>query len=310
MEIDGASGKFCFDTAETITADSTTAHSMRASVVPVLLRHAGGRLEILGTAFCILASSATGEAVYATAAHVIDCLDPDRQAGDSTPDTGIEPFILLPRPEGDSWIDKDLHGVRVVQICKAITYSDVALLVVNFDDGATAGLNLRQFPLSFAEPVVGRKTMALGYPQIQGRLSDELVASHGQIEEVHPCQRDRSLSTFPTFRTTGNYPHGMSGGPIFDDGDSDGETRQLARVIGMVSSGMDTSDDAPMGYGASVASLMEIKVDLHVDDGSLHELSIADLVAMGSIHRSDHNVTLRRSDEGVTLSWSSDDSEH
>jgi hypothetical protein len=277
---------FRFDTSETIVADVVEA-GMQTTVVPVTFRLGGdgGAVSTEGTAFA-LAGFANGEAVYATAAHVVACLE---SADD------IEPFISVPRTDNLGG-PRALHGVRIKQISIADTYCDVALFVVNVnDEPPTAGLVVKPLPVSLSEPVVGERCMALGYPQEVGRHRYDLTASRGIVEEVHPSRRDSVGIPYPSFRTNGNYLPSMSGGPIIDT---------KGHVLGVISRGMDIADDAhPTSYGAVVASIIEHKVDLHTDQGDLHEFSVPDLVARGAVRASDDRVTLTRNDDGVALKW-------
>lgn len=300
-------GRFIFDGGgETVAVDPETARRLRISVVPVLFRYEETRVEMVGTAFCIYASPTTGEAVFVTASHVVDPLDPDRVEGVSQPEIDIEAFVVLPTPVDP----EDFHGVRIHTVIRSLTFSDVAILLLNLNDCQTADLNVKVLRISFAEPIVGRHTMALGYPQLQGEVRYHLVASRGQIEEVHPSRRDRSLSTFPSFRVTGgSYLHGMSGGPIFDNGSPEGrpDRPSEASVIGVVSSGFETPNgDVAIGYGASIAGILEMELDVRGEDGSLHHLSMNDFLATGAVLRTAHEVTFHRCGDGVTLVWGKD----
>jgi hypothetical protein len=295
--------QFNFDQAETIVADLATTNATRPAVAPVCYRKQGTEVSIEGTAFCIGLSPTTGEALFVTASHTVDVLDPDRVEGVSQPETGIEPFVLLPKKDVPVRKTEDLYGVRILQFVRNLTYSDIALLVVDISDGEHGPYDVKQLAVSFARPVVGQKTMALGYPQIPGFMQTSLVASRGRIDELHPNKRDSSFVTYPSFRTTGNYLPGMSGGPIFNNG-IPGDPAGPARVIGVVSSGYQS--DPPIGYGASIGGILEMKPDLHTDDGVLQQFTMPDLISGGYIVHDGSDVTLSRKEDGVYLTWTED----
>jgi hypothetical protein len=198
-----SSDGFMFEYAlsEVLTIDPFRS-DLQTSVVPLMVRRDladDGKAE--GTAFCV-AHLTSGEAVFVTARHVVECLDgPD----------GIDAFLVLPRDTKSDEARHDLQPVHVQRVALSDRFSDVALLVVNISDGPTAGLGLRPFAISLGEPAVGQDCVGLGYPQEQGQYVYNLCAASGVVEEVHPDQRDSALSTFPSFRTTGKYLHGMSG---------------------------------------------------------------------------------------------------
>jgi hypothetical protein len=268
------------------TVDLTASRTDR-SVFPVLIRRRGEPASVIGTAFCITVLL-NGEVVCATAKHVVEQLE----ATD-----GLEPFVGLPQlvPEGQ---DRQLVGLPVRQICIAGTHSDVALLVANRTESPLPVGEVLAFNLTMDPPVVGSGCMALGYPQKQGVASGQLIASRGLVEEIHPAKRDSVLSDFPTFRTTAAYRSGMSGGPIIDS---------RGYVAGVVSHGFDEESGPPLGYGAAIAGLVELKVELHDDNRVLREFTFPELIAhkaVGTI--SDRSVTLQRSEEGVMLTWHQD----
>ena len=276
---------FNFENSEFIDVDIEAA-GFQTTVVPVLFREKKTEVSAQGTAFCI-AAFANGEAIFATATHVIQQLDGAKD---------IEPFVLLPRDLGTPAGRKDLRGVRVHQISLAGSYSDVALLVVNIQQSEIpVTQRLKILPLTLNIPRQRENCMAVGYPQNRGALSYQLTASRGTIEEIHPTQRDRALSTFPSFRTTASYLPGMSGGPIIDTN---------GYVVGIVSHGTDATDhSAVTGYGACVAALTELRLDLHDDSEQLREFTFNELVAMKAFRIEESTVILSRREDGVTLSW-------
>lgn len=99
-------------------------------------------------------------------------------------------------------------------------------------------------------PTLGERVMALGYPDLdkakneheaddQGRpFRQYLYASIGEITDIEPAdpKRDRP---WPVLRINANWPGGMSGGPVFNDG---------GHVIGVVSAGFEGDGGATATY--------------------------------------------------------------
>ena len=277
---------FSFDEAETISVDEYKS-GLQSTVVPVLFRSGGTGGRIEGTAFCI-AVLTNGEALFATARHVVEKLDEE---------AGIEPFLCLPRLLEDGQTQPNLVGIPIHQICIANTNSDVALLVIDQTVSRYPVEPLKWMELSLDEPEKDSLCMAVGYPQSTGdRSSVKMMASRGVIEEVHPNKRDSVLSNFPSFQTTGLYKSGMSGSPIFDS---------KGYIMGVVSHGIESDDSGLVtGYGATIAGLLELRTDLHRDDGDIQEFTFPDLIEMRVVHvKSQQDVTLSRDDNGVTLNW-------
>jgi hypothetical protein len=190
----------------------------------------------------------------------------------------------------------NLHRVPIEQISYADSYSDVSVFVVNTNrDPQTTGLAIGTLPVAKSQPVAEMECVALGYPQINGVLNFGMVAALGNIEETHPSRRDNSLITYPSFRTTAEYQHGMSGGPVFATN---------GHVVGIVSTGFAGAEPTEViGYGACLASITELKVDLHGADEEVHEWTLKELMEMGVIAAHGEAV-LERSANGVTLKWS------
>jgi hypothetical protein len=281
---------FEFNDATVITVDIAAA-AIGATVVPVLYRRDRERATIEGTAFCIGASPDSPEALYLTAKHVVECLDP--------PGNGIEPFVAIPADRMQDAVTT-LHPVPITHVVLAGSHSDVALVVANRQGSPTEEIVPQVMTISCAAPVVGQECMALGYPQApdeQRYMPDEhryiLQGSRGRIEELYADKRDSSFITFPSFRTSGLHLPSMSGGPIstFDGG-----------IIGVVSSGMET-DLGPIGYGACVASILELTVNLLDVNGDRRPFRIPDLMAEGYMKRDDADVEMTRTDDGVKLRW-------
>ncbi|CAM3378794.1 serine protease [Mycobacterium colombiense] len=278
---------FDFRNSDVVVVDVMGA-KIGPTVVPVLYRHDGTRTSIEGSAFCIASSPDSPQALYVTARHVVEQLVPPR--------LGVEPFVLIPGNElhVDGATPRYLHAVPIKHVTMAETYCDVAVLIVDRSDSPTEGIVPKTLRLSSSEPAVGEHCMALGYPQNVDELLYILQASRGRIEEVHPRQRDSSLVDFPSFRTTGTYLPSMSGGPIVAD-DMD--------VIGVVSTGTDTADGQPLGYGACVASILELTVNMLDGNGVRRDFRIPDLLREGYIKRGDGDLEMTRTPGGVELRW-------
>lgn len=279
---------FHFNNTNVITVDITAA-AIGPTVVPVLYRRDGKHVSMEGTAFCIGSSPDSHEALYVTARHVVECLIPARRE--------IEPFLLIPGAElqVDGATPKYLHAVPITRVMTAETHCDVALVVADRSGSPTEGMAPKPMRISCTEPAVGQQTMALGYPQKPDDRQYILQGSRGYIEQVHPDKQDCSLSTFPSFRTNGLYLPSMSGGPIatFD-----------GRIVGVVSSGMETDNaDEPIGYGACIASILELTVDLLDINGVRRSFPVPNLIAEGYIKRDDSDVEMTRTDDGVVLRW-------
>lgn len=273
-----------FQQARSVAVDSSSS-SLNRSVVPVLFRKDGQLVSVRGSAFCLAALS-SGEAIFATAKHVIS---------EYVGIVGMEIFVLLPRGLATAEERKSLSGVSIPEVSLAEAYSDVALFAVDIKRSEIKVTDqLAWLPVTFGEPRVGQHCLALGYPQRQGLISYELLASDGVIEEVHPTMRDGSLSTFPSFRTTAAFRHGMSGGPIINE---------AGKVIGIISHGTEADDPSLVtGYGASIGAIIELKINLCDNAENCHEYTIPQLAEMGILAQSDEFImTLVRANDGVTL---------
>jgi hypothetical protein len=105
---------------------------LQTTVVPVMFRRGGTEVTTEGSAFCV-SHLANGEAIFVTARHVIECLGGAHD---------LAAFIVLPRGTENNEARRDLQGIPVQQISLSDTFSDVALMMVNTENAATAGLRL------------------------------------------------------------------------------------------------------------------------------------------------------------------------
>ncbi|HTX07491.1 MAG TPA: serine protease [Solirubrobacteraceae bacterium] len=278
---------FNFDAEPFIDVD-VVASGMGPAVVPLILRwdRDDRTVHSQGTAFC-LAGFTSGDALFATARHVVAELAGQEER--------VEPFLLIPNARDPS----NLIGVQITQVRLASTYSDVALLVARPSEAVVPVVTPKILQLTFAPPRVGENTMALGYevPALGQpgviKVSYELKAARGEVVEVHERRRG-GLVDFPSFRTTGLYKHSMSGGPIID---TDG------LVVGIISTGYETSEPPPIGYGACTGALAELTVELTNDESVVEELSVARLADLGILGAGGIELRLDRDEKGVTLSW-------
>ena len=279
---------FNFEDGPFIIVD-VVASGMGPAVVPVIFRRNrdDSTMRSQGTAFC-LASFDSGEALFATAGHVVAELDGSQET--------IEPFLLLP----DASDPFNLVGVRIKQVALAETHSDVALLVVRPAEADVRVAEPMALKLTFAPPRIGGDTMALGYalaPAAQAvgkRVSYAMRAARGEVRELHESRRG-GMVDFPSFETTALYEHAMSGGPIID---TDG------LVVGLISTGYETSDGkGPIGYGACTGAMAELRADLTTDRGVVDEFTVARLADMGLLGPGGVELRLERGESGVLLTW-------
>jgi len=245
-----------------------------------------GKITHEGTSFC-LATLENGEAVIATAYHVIRKLIDD-------PDLGA--FVLLRKGMRSSEPEPPYASVPIRGIAAADTYSDVALLVVSVNGFGIDINELKVLPLAFDEPQVGQYCVGLGYPQTQEKVNFDMIASRGVIEEIHPNKRDIVLSTFPSFRTNALFKPAMSGGPIANINGS---------VIGIIAHGTEADDPQDItGYGSSIGAIAELSVPLHNRSGIRQVVPVPELAERGVFMRTDRSMMrLDRNENGVTLTW-------
>lgn len=279
--------KYSIDFKDTEFLDvDLVASGMAGSVAPIIFRKNGTQINNQGTAFCV-AVFASGEALYITAKHVVIDLN-------DTSD--VEPFILLPNLD-----DSNFTGVPIKEIRVVASNSDVALLVINIKNAVKRVITPSSLKVSFSKPIIGEYCMALGCPHVNSETDKDnnfsyiLNASRGKIITVYESKRDKLLVNYPSFETTGLYKPSMSGGPIID---------QAGHVIGLISSGMEVSDDQkPMGHGACIGAMGELKVNLTNDKGVKEEYSVSRLAQEGLLGVPGPVLKIDRIDDGVVLKW-------
>lgn len=259
---------------------------LSTSIVPVCAVK-DGQLSGEGTAFC-LARLTNGEAVFATANHVI------REIADRPE---VDAFLLFRRDLVSKEAERSWAQVPIRSISYATTNSDVALLVVNVSEFGLNVAELKWFPITFGRPQIGQHCMALGYPQTgKGSINYDLRASRGKIEEIYQSKLTTAeLGNYPSFLTNGLYEPAMSGGPIVDESGG---------IIGIIAHGMDTEPELVTGFGSSIGAIGELRVRLHNDTGERQEVTIPQLVEMGVLRQSDRAILrLDRNEDGITLTW-------
>jgi S1-C subfamily serine protease len=259
---------------------------LSTSIVPVCAVK-DGQLSGEGTAFC-LARFTNGEAVFATANHVI------REIADRPE---VDAFLLFRRDLINKEVERSWVQVPIRSISYATTNSDVALLVVNVSEFSLDVTELKWFPITFGRPQEGQYCVGLGYPQAgKGSVNYDLRASRGEIEQIYPNKLTTAeLGNYPSFLTNGLYEPAMSGGPIVDESGG---------VIGIIAHGMDTEPELVTGFGSSIGAIGELRVRLHNDTGERQEMTIPQLVEMGVLRQSDRAILrLDRNEDGVTLTW-------
>lgn len=276
----------------------------QTAVVPIIFRRNGVAISTEATAFCLCAFD-TGVAIFVTAAHVLDyvansididdSLDSDVDSIFERQMEGVEIFLCIPKGTTAEEDCRDLHAIPAQMSYVHVPFRDVALIIVDTHNTPVSGVELSAFPISLSPPVIGADTLALGFPQKPGAHNYMMTATQGNIQEVHPRRRDSSFITFPSFRTSGTYLHGMSGGPILNE---------QGYVVGVISTGVDVNDDDfPVGYGACIPLILDLSVGLTSSDGEKIKPSIADLIEEGLVRTDGHAVTVTRDDDGVEVDW-------
>jgi hypothetical protein len=125
-------------------------------------------------------------------------------------------------------------------------FTDIAFPHLTHPIGAVPGFVWRGVKMRLAPPPVGARIVGFGYhnPRItvtetaggspQVEWHDSPVTTVGEVLEIYPQRRDSSMLTFPCYRTSARFEHGMSGGPVFND---------QGELCGLICSGGETEAD-------------------------------------------------------------------
>jgi len=144
-------------------------------------------------------------------------------------------------------------------------------------------------PLNLKPPELNRRCIAFGFPghDTQGGKSldgmsydyeEALYSADGMITEVYKDGRERGLYSFPCFTVNGQFEAGMSGGPIFTDGE--------IGITGIVSGGMDPA----YSQGSIIWPSLGIKTNL---EGDKMPKSIAEAVERNQIATVDNGYRVK-----------------
>ena len=130
-----------------------------------------------------------------------------------------------------------------------------------------------------------------------GLVETPIHASQVYVQEIHDVRRDAVMVNFPSFQTSGQFEHGMSGGPIV--------SARTGGVVGIVSSAFD--GDTKIAYGALIGGLIEVGIELRDDNGQHVTLRMDELLGQGLVMQNDGaTCKLDRREESVRLSWPRD----
>lgn len=203
------------------------------------------------------------------------------KVGNTNGDFGLLAFQVIPGRRGVLWAVRHMW-------CSE--HTDLAVLQLTPYSDLAANYRWRHPMLQFLPPAIGAEVWTFGYRggSTQAMIDDAgtEVRCHsspstavGSVMEVHERRRDRGFLSFPCFRTSAPFTHGMSGGPIFHAG-------RLAGII--CSSGLQGDDGINMAYGTTLWPLLALKLQLSFADHPPNSwYSILDLVDRGYVRAAD-----------------------
>lgn len=148
-------------------------------------------------------------------------------------------------------------------VTRSVFSPDIAIVITAPRDGLKH-VQTRKVVVDMLPPTQGSEVKAFGYAdsQIVDELPEELsdleipdgtvlmhqdpIEPSGNVVEVFPTHRP-GLAAFPSFEVDVDFPHGTSGGPVFND---------QGYVCGMISSGVTALSGADHGIAASLWAVM------------------------------------------------------
>lgn len=202
----------------------------------------GGRIAVQGTAVMV----APGLAV--TAAHVVRELAPALARGELA-------SLCVGIRQGDAC---DLWRLQSVTMLEEAD-SDIAWLSLELCSEITDDWHFSTVAMTTRTPMVGEHLTIAGFRFEEGLTAGErdaspgrLIAASGEVVAVHNG-RDRLLLPFPAIEIACGSHGAMSGGAVLD---ADG------LLLGVISRGWDTDDNAGPTYAAWIPAALGMKVDV------------------------------------------------
>lgn len=242
-------------------------HPLQRAIMPVVVTRAGvPRIE--GTAFAI------GAGIALTAAHVMSGPQPED--------------VRLLYIEGTNE-DDSLRGLPLpLYGWGKNDKTDVAVLQIRLPEIDGEQLVHGAVPISFIPPVLGSAALAIGYTagfEFEPGDADDpgtfsfsprMNASQGTVQDVHLNGRDPVMIPFPAFQVDARFDHQMSGSPILA-----AAAPGLVRVVGLVSTSMDTEDGVPVSHGSLLWPAASLRLAFHHEGGVRFQVSLLDLAQQG-----------------------------
>lgn len=264
----------------------------------------GDDIRPLGTCFGI-----TNDGLCMTARHVVEegfeLLNIVPGNTNLSDDDGYLAAMYVssePNPDDPTGVTGGLlpmHKAYVVQ------GTDIALVMLNLPINTETGKRIF-FPshrLRLSTPGIGESFMGIGYRRMTWEPGDapraysvdyKYSATRGEVEELHPGGRDKTMLPHPCFRTSARLDAGMSGGPLMD---------HAGRVFGVVCSsyGLGENDDDHISYGSLIAPALAMMVDVRDPDGTDRRAFLWELVEGGAISADQRGVTITRTPEHIRM---------